>query len=124
LYFWFDPKDSASWRTRLDKNSSFSTDRIPHAIQAAPPHNPKHASVLLTNTQSWNSSIENLRNFYQANPKPMSVRILISSLIEAVFQGYLIEVTMAILVIGERIRNREAISYPLPHQTAQSCHFD
>jgi hypothetical protein len=50
----------------LDINFWFSTDRIAHAIQAAPAHLLTLASVSLTTGHFCNPSLENFRNLYQA----------------------------------------------------------
>jgi hypothetical protein len=55
-------------RSRLDKNFWFSTGQIVHAIQAAPAHKPTQASVSLTKGLRHNPPLENLRNFYHADP--------------------------------------------------------
>jgi len=68
LSFGLIQKKVTKKKSRLDKNFWFSTERIVHAIQAAPPHMPALASVSLAKGQRHNPSLENWRNFYQADP--------------------------------------------------------
>jgi hypothetical protein len=86
LSFALMQKKGTKKKSRLNENFLFSTDRLKHAIQAAPLYIlhldvgvlqtferslekvPMYASVSLTNTHRIEPSLENLRNFHKVGP--------------------------------------------------------
>jgi hypothetical protein len=86
LSFALMQKKGTKTKSRLNENFLFSTDRLKHAIQAAPMYIlhldvgvlqtferslekvPMYASVSLTNAHRIEPSLENLRNFHKVKP--------------------------------------------------------